>query len=212
MANKNRLAHGRKRIKKWRKTFNRVEREFGVPAPVIAAFWGLETDYGAFMGDWKTLRSLATLAYDCRRPELFRDHLLDALRIIDQGDLRVSEMIGAWAGELGQTQFLPSDYLESAVDYDGDGRRDLMRSVPDVLASTANVLRKMGWKAGQPWLQEVKVPAELPWDQADLAIRHPRSQWGELGGARGTQETAIRRRPRVAVTSDGAQWAGLSRL
>ncbi len=181
MANNNRLAHGRKRIKKWRKTFNRVEREFGVPAPVIAAFWGLETDYGAFMGDMKTLRSLATLAFDCRRPELFRDHLLDALRIIDRGDLAASQMIGAWAGELGQTQFLPSDYLESAVDYDGDGRRDLMRSVPDVLASTANVLRKMGWKAGQPWLQEVRVPAELPWDQADLAIRHPRSQWVKWG-------------------------------
>jgi len=181
MANKNRLAHGLKRIKKYRKTFQQVEKRYGVPAPIIAAFWGLETDYGANIGNMKTLRSLATLAYDCRRPELFRDHLFDALRIIERGDLTASQMIGAWAGELGQTQFLPSDYMESAVDFDGDGRRDLLRSVPDVLASTANVLKKMGWKAGRPWLQEVRVPARLAWDQADLTIVHPRSQWVKWG-------------------------------
>src|SRR5690606_13775213 len=114
--------------------------------------WGLETDFGANLGDANTLRSLATLAYDCRRPNLFRPQLLDALRLVERGDLQPSEMRGAWAGELGQTQFLPSDYVRSAVDYDGDGRRNLLRSAPDALASSANLLVAHGWRRGEPWL------------------------------------------------------------
>ena len=152
-----------------------------MPGPVIAAFWALESDFGAGMGDLPVLRSLATLAYDCRRPEMFRAELMDALRIIDRGDLTPGEMIGSWAGELGQTQFLPSHYFKHAVDYDGDGRRNLMRSVPDVIASTANFIVFLGWQRGQPWLQEVRVPANLAWDQADLAIQHPRSKWAGWG-------------------------------
>ena len=107
---------------------------------MIVAFWALESDFGGGMGNLPVLRSLATLAYDCRRPEMFRGELMDALRIIDRGDLTPGEMIGSWAGELGQTQFLPSHYFKHAVDYDGDGRRNLMRSVPDVIASTANFI------------------------------------------------------------------------
>ena len=130
---------------------SRIEQEFGVPGAVVVAIWGLETDFGANIGKIPTIRALATLAYDCRRTELFQGELLAALRIIDRGDLVPTEMRGAWAGELGQTQFLPTSYLRFGVDYDGDGRRDLLRSAPDVLASTANYLKGYGWKPRQPW-------------------------------------------------------------
>jgi lytic murein transglycosylase len=176
-----RMSKGRSLIKKYADTFNRVEREFGVPAPVITAFWGLETDFGANMGDFPTLPSLATLAYDCRRPEMFRAELMAALTLLDRGDLSISEMRGAWAGEIGQTQFVPSFYADFAVDYDGDGKRNLVKSVPDVIASTANLLKHHGWQAGQPWLEEVRVPAEMPWQEADLSIKHPRSAWAGFG-------------------------------
>jgi membrane-bound lytic murein transglycosylase B len=114
----------------------------------VIAIWALETDFGVVQGKQNALRSLATLAHDCRRTERFQNELLDALRIIDRGDLSPAEMRGAWAGELGQTQFLPSSYLKFAVDFDGNGKRDLIRSVPDVLASTANYLRGYGWQRG----------------------------------------------------------------
>jgi lytic murein transglycosylase len=178
-----RMTQGRKLLQKYRDTFDRIERDYGVPGPVIVAFWGLETDFGANLGKTPTLQALATLAYDCRRPDMFRGYLMAALQLLDRGDLAPEDMVGAWAGEIGQMQFVPTDYLESAVDYDGDGRRNLVRSVPDVLASSANLLVKHGWKAGQPWLEEVRVPDELPWDKADLAIRLPRSQWAAWGVA-----------------------------
>jgi lytic murein transglycosylase len=181
LISQNRLETGAAKLRQYHDLFQRVEKEFGVPGPVIAAFWGLESDFGAFMGTMPVLRSLATLAYDCRRPDMFRAELLDALRIIDRGDLTPSEMIGSWAGELGQTQFLPSRYFAFAVDYDGDGRRNLLRSVPDVIASTANFIVSLGWKRGEPWLQEVRVPGNLAWDQADLSIQHPRSSWAKWG-------------------------------
>jgi lytic murein transglycosylase len=179
-----RLQRGGQLIKKHQDIFRRIEKDFGVPAPVIVAFWGLESDFGASAGKEQVLRALATLAYDCRRPELFRPRLLDALRMIERGDLRPEEMIGSWAGELGQTQMMTSEYYRSAIDYDGDGRRNLIRSVPDVLASTANYLMHLGWKRSQPWIQEVRVPANLPWEQADLSIQHPRGQWAKWGVTR----------------------------
>ncbi len=161
--------------------FDAVQKKYGVPAPVIAAFWALETDFGGFMGDSPAIPAIATLAWDCRRPEKFRPQLIAALQLLDAGDLTYDEMRGAWAGEIGQTQFMAYDYNESAVDFDGDGKRDLRNSIPDVIASTANLLRKHGWQPGQPWLQEVKVPAELQWDQADIAIQHSRKQWAAWG-------------------------------
>ena len=179
-----RMDQGRQLLKKHADTFARIEREYGVPGPVIVAFWGLETDFGANLGDKRTLQSLATLAYDCRRPDLFRAELLAALQLLDRSDLGAEDMVGAWAGELGQMQFIPTEYLSTAVDYDGDGRRNLVRSVPDVLGSSANLLVKHGWQAGQPWLEEVLVPADLPWAEADLAIKHPRSFWAEWGVTR----------------------------
>ena len=152
-----------------------------MPAPVLTAFWGLESDFGANFGNYKILSALATLAYDCRRPDFFRQQLLDALRIIERGDQRVDEMIGDWAGEFGGMQFTASDYLKNAVDFDGDGRRDLINSIPDTLASAANFLVSLGWQRGEPWLQEVHVPQNLPWQEADLTIQHPRSQWVAWG-------------------------------
>ncbi len=176
-----RLQQGAVMIHKYEPVFARAEREYGMPAPVIVGFWGLESDFGANMGKDQALRSLTTLAYDCRRSEMFRGHLLDALRLIDRGDLTAAEMIGSWAGELGQTQMMPSEYIKNAVDYDGDGRRNLLRSVPDVIGSTANYLVSLGWKRGEPWLQEVRVAQGLPWQEADLAILHPRAKWVQWG-------------------------------
>jgi lytic murein transglycosylase len=181
LISQNRLQAGAARLKQHHALFAKVEQEFGVPGPVIAAFWALESDFGASIGELPVLRSLATLAYDCRRPDMFRAELMDALRIVERGDLTPSEMIGSWAGELGQTQFLPTHYFKHAVDYDGDGRRDLLKSVPDVIASTANFLLFLGWQRSQPWLQEVRVPSTLAWDQADLAIQHARSEWAQWG-------------------------------
>lgn len=181
LASRGRMQNGISQVAKHKAIFAQAEKEYGVPAPIIAAFWALESDFGSSMGNKPVLRSLASLAYDCRRGELFRGELLAALKIIDRGDLQASDMIGSWAGELGQTQFLPSHYFNHAVDYDRDGRRNLLRSPADVIGSTAAFIKSLGWQAGQPWLQEVKVPASLAWDQADLAIQHPRSQWAKWG-------------------------------
>jgi lytic murein transglycosylase len=183
-----RLQTGAKLIKKHAKLFQAIERDFGVPAPVIVAFWGLETDFGKVTGDLPTIPSLAALAYDCRRPERFRPELIAVLKLVDRGDLTPAELRGAWAGELGHFQFLPTYYVKHAVDYDGDGRRDLVGSTPDALASAANYLKDLGWQRGQPWIEEVRVPAKLPWEQADLAITHPRAKWAKSGVVRATGE------------------------
>jgi lytic murein transglycosylase len=181
LATLNRVQSGQNQIAKHRATFDAVEKQYGVPPSVIAGFWALESDFGVGMGNLPVLRSLASLAYDCRRSDMFRFELMEALRIIDRGDLTPDEMIGSWAGELGQTQFLPSHYYKHAVDYDGDGRRNLMRSAPDIIASSAAFLVSLGWVRGQPWIEEVRVPGKLDWAQADLAIQHPRSYWANAG-------------------------------
>lgn len=176
-----RLDQGRSHIRNKSTLFSRIERQYGVPAPVLVGFWGLETDFGANIGDMSVLRSLATLAYDCRRPERFRGELLAALKIVDRGDLTPEQMVGPWAGEMGQTQFLASHYDNYGVDFDGDGRRDLLRSSADSLASAANLLKAEGWRRGESWLEEVKVPADMAWEQTGLDIRHSRSDWRRWG-------------------------------
>ena len=182
MAADYRMQQGQQRIKIYAAAFARAEKEYGVPPAVIAAFWGLESDFGANMGNLPTLRSLVSLAYDCRRAEMFANETIAALKIIDRGDLMPSEMVGSWAGELGQTQFLPTHYFNYAVDYDGDGHRNLLHSPPDVIGSTANYIANgLKWRRGEPWLQEVRVPQTLPWDQADLTIKLPRSKWAQYG-------------------------------
>ncbi|HEX5232737.1 MAG TPA: lytic murein transglycosylase [Bradyrhizobium sp.] len=146
-----RLMRGSNLMKQYGSVLGRIEQSYGVPGEVLVAIWGLETDFGVNIGKFPTLRALATLAYDCRRSEEFRGELMDALRIVERGDLTPAEMHGAWAGEIGQTQFMPSSYLKFAVDFDGNGRRDLLHSAPDVLASTANFLAAHGWQRGKDW-------------------------------------------------------------
>ena len=182
MAAGGRYQNGIKQLKAQASLLARIEQQFGVPPAVVTALWGLESDYGAYKGGtFHIIRSVATLAFDCRRPDFFRKQLMDAVRIVERGDLKAEEMIGNWAGELGPTQFTPSDYFKHGVDFDGDGRVDMIHSVPDALASAANLLKSFSWQRGQPWLQEVRVPAQMPWEQADLTIQHPRAQWTRWG-------------------------------
>lgn len=177
-----RFQRGEAQLKSHAALFAKVEKEFGVPAPILTAFWGLESDFGTNTGKSNIFAAITTLAYDCRRPDYFRPQLIDALRIVQRGDLTVDEMMGGdWAGELGAMQFTASDYYKNAVDYDGDGRRNLVKSTPDTIASAANYLKTLGWKRGEPWLQEVRLTKNLPWDQADLTIQLPRSQWVAWG-------------------------------
>jgi lytic murein transglycosylase len=182
MAGDGRYQNGLIKLKQNAALLSRIEQSFGVPPPVVVALWGLESDYGTYKGGvYQIIKSVATLAYDCRRPEFFRKQLIGAIRIVERGDLRPDQMIGNWAGELGPTQFTPADYFERGVDFDGDGRVDMIHSTPDALASAANLLKSFGWQRGQPWLQEVRVPARMPWEESGLDKQHPRSQWVKWG-------------------------------
>ena len=164
-----RVKRGADKVRQYAGLLQRIESQYGVQGPVLVAIWGLETDFGAFIGNFATIRSLATLAYDCRRSDQFRAELLDALRIVQRGDLDPATMHGAWAGEIGQTQFMPSSYMKFAVDFDGKGRRDLLHSVPDVLASTAKFLQSYGWQAGQGWSPgEPNWPILLQWNESQI--------------------------------------------
>jgi lytic murein transglycosylase len=164
-----RLAKAQRLLAQHADLLARVEQRFGVPGPILIAIWGLETDFGVGIGRQPVIRAVATLAHDCRRSEMFQDELMAALTIVERGDLNVAEMRGAWAGELGQTQFLPSSYVKFAVDFDGNGRRDLIRSVPDVLASTANYLKGYGWERGQPWTEGTHNFSVLKaWNKAEV--------------------------------------------
>ena len=147
-----RVKRGREMLARHAALFARVEQRFGVPKELITAIWGLESDYGTGdMGKLPVIRTIATMAHDCRRTELFQTELIAALKILQRGDLTQQTMIGAYAGELGQTQFLPSSYIKYGVDFDGNGHVDLRHSIPDVLASTANLLKVSGFKMGQPY-------------------------------------------------------------
>ncbi len=164
-----RVKRGADMVRRHGDLLDRIQRQYGVQGPVLVAIWGLETDFGAVIGNFSTIRSLATLAYDCRRSERFQGELLDALRIVERGDLNPSTMHGAWAGEIGQTQFMPSSYIKFAVDFDGSGRRDLLHSVPDVLASTAKYLQSYGWQAGQGWEPgQPNWPVLLQWNKSQV--------------------------------------------
>jgi lytic murein transglycosylase len=164
-----RLGRGAALLKKNAGLFGRIEQQYGVPGPVLVAIWGLETDFGAGSGKEQTIRALATLAYDCRRSERFHDELLDALLLVQRGDLTPAQMRGAWAGEVGQTQFMPSSYLKFAVDFDHNGRRDLIHSSADALASTANYLKGYGWKRGQPWREgTANFQVILQWNKSTV--------------------------------------------
>ncbi len=172
MISKERLVKGQRLIKEHAATLKRIEQKYGVPAGVVVAIWGLETDYGVNQGKMSVVRSVATLAYDCRRTEKFQAELLDALRIVDRGDMASADMKGDWAGEIGQTQFLPSSYVKYAVNIDGRGRADLIRNSSDVLASTANYLKSHGWQRGQGFGPgEPNFDVIKEWNKADVYAR-----------------------------------------
>ncbi|KAA5600474.1 lytic murein transglycosylase [Blastochloris sulfoviridis] len=181
MVSNDRMVRGKKYLAQYSGVLSRIEATYGVPGEVLVAFWGLETDFGSDMGKYHAPTAVATLAYDCRRADYFRPELIDLLRIVARGDLKPSEMFGDWAGELGHLMFTPTDLYRYAADGDGDGRINVMRSVPDAFATGANFLRGLGWRRGEPWLEEVSVPADMDWSQADLDTMLPRAAWSRMG-------------------------------
>ncbi|HSP32062.1 MAG TPA: lytic murein transglycosylase, partial [Halomonas sp.] len=173
-----RIDTGREKFADHEDTALQMQQRFGVPAEIIVAIWGIESNYGSNFGDFSTLEALATLAYDGRRRDFARGELLAALRIIDEGDIAAEQMKGSWAGAMGHTQFIPSSFEAYAVDGDGDGRRDIWDSIPDVMASTANYLDKAGWQTGQPWGVEVRLPEGFDYAQTE---RRSSSEWRNQG-------------------------------
>lgn len=177
----NRMDNGRRNAERHDAVFDLAEAKFGVPRGVLLALWALETDFGAVQGDFNTLNSLVTLAHDCRRPDLFRPQVFAALELYEAGDFDPARTTGAWAGEIGMVQMLPEDILTKGIDGDGDGHVYLKTSVPDALLSGANMLSGLGWRKGEPWLQEVTVPADLNWAETGLEARKSGRQWARLG-------------------------------
>ncbi len=164
-----RIKKGKTMLLAYAEPFQKIEQRYGVPAEVLVAIWGLETDFGVDLGAYPTFSALATLAYDCRRAQIYRAELVDALMIVQRGLLRPGQMRGAWAGEIGQTQFMPSAYLKYAVNVEGGGRGDLMASPADALASTANFLRGHGWTPGAGWDEgQSNFAALLEWNSAPV--------------------------------------------
>lgn len=176
-----RLKHGAGNMKKFARVFAKAQADYGVPAPVITAFWALETDFGAVQGDFNTVNALATLAHDCRRPHLFRPQLIAAIEMAAHGDLDPARTTGAWAGEIGQVQMLPEDIIRFGKDGDGDGHVDLKKSAADTILTAAGFIKNLGWRAGEPWLTEVKLPASLPWEKTGLNFDTTVGEWAKAG-------------------------------
>ncbi len=178
---KARLDIGSKKMQEYAAVFARAEKEFGVTPAVITAFWALETDFGAVQGDFNTRNALVTLAHDCRRPEMFRPQLLAAIEMVQHGDLDPATMTGAWAGEIGQVQMLPEDIIKFGVDGDGDGHVKLKESSPDAILTAAKFIQSLGFVHGQPWIQEVTLPENLPWEKTGLQPGMKAGDWFALG-------------------------------
>jgi lytic murein transglycosylase len=175
-----RVADGRARLEEWREVLARAEQRFGVDRHVLVAIWGVESDYGRILGRRPLLRSLATLACAGTRQAFGRGELLATLRIVQSGDIGLDSLVGSWAGAFGQTQFIPSTYQRLAIDFDGDGRRDIVASVPDALGSTANYLRRAGWRSGEAWGYEVRLPPGWR-GPSGRTHRQPLAEWQRLG-------------------------------
>jgi lytic murein transglycosylase len=181
LVNDDRIAKGRALLAKDRATFDAVERAYGVDRYLIAAIWGVETDYGSLVGERPVIRSTATLSCVGRRQRYFRDEFIAALEILQRGDLKPGQLVGSWAGAFGPTQFMPTAFKRYAVDFDHDGRRDVVGSMPDIIASTANNLKKDGWVGGQTWGYEVVVPANFNFMLADRHRVMPIREWERYG-------------------------------
>ena len=176
-----RIARGRELLAKHRPLLERIEADYGVQPRFLIAFWGLETNFGDYLGSFQVIDALATLAYDQRRADFFRAQLLDALRIVDQGHVTAANMKGSWAGAMGHLQFIPSTFVGHAVDRTGDGRKDIWGTLPDVFASGANYLSNLGWEGDQLWGREVVLPDGFDLSQATLSVRKPLDAWAEMG-------------------------------
>ena len=176
-----RIHHGKKNLKKYSSTFNEIENIFGVSRGVLTSFWALETDFGAVQGNFNTLDALVTLAFDCRRPFLFRPQIFAALELFSRNEFNPVTTKGAWAGEIGMVQMLPKDILENGVDADGDGKVNLQSSTRDALFSAAKMLKSLGWKANEPWLQEVTLTKELDWRDTGTDKIKTVEEWLNLG-------------------------------
>lgn len=176
-----RIARGQDKLLQLRPVVEPIAARYGVPGEVLAAIWGMESNFGSNVGDIPTIDALATLGFEGRREQWARGQLLAALRILQNRDIDRPQMMGSWAGAMGQTQFLPSNFLAYAVDADGDGRRDIWNSLADVMASTANFLASSGWQVGQPWGLEVRLPSGFDYARADAGVRQPTTQWTDEG-------------------------------
>jgi len=181
LISQNRLNTGRAKARQYAGTFDRIESRFGVSRGVLLAFWAFETDFGGFQGDFNTLNALVTLSHDCRRPHLFRPQVFAALRLYEMGDFDPARTTGAWAGEIGMVQMLPQDIIDNGVDGDGDGHVSLKTSPVDALMSGGKMLQHLGWRAGEPWLQEVEVPRDMDWSQSGLRTQKSGADWAALG-------------------------------
>ena len=179
----NRLTNGRRNSERYDAIFDKAERQYGIPRGVLLAFWALETDYGAVQGNFNTLNALVTLSHDCRRPALFQPQVFAALELFSRGDFDPARTTGAWAGEIGMVQMLPEDIIDHGTDGDGDGQVSLKTSPPDALLSGAKMVQSLGWRAGEPWLQEVTVPTNLDWTKTGLETKLSVSEWKRMGVA-----------------------------
>jgi len=176
-----RIDNGRRNAERHAAVFDRIERDFGVSRGILLSFWAFETDYGAVQGDFNTRNALVTLAHDCRRPELFRPQVFAAIELFAQGDFDPQRTTGAWAGEIGMVQMLPRDILENGVDGDGDGHVRLKTSAPDALMSGGKMLQSLGWRANEPWLQEITLPDGFDWSAAGLETTRSVAEWQSAG-------------------------------
>ncbi|MFN4155642.1 MAG: lytic murein transglycosylase [Paracoccaceae bacterium] len=179
-----RVAHGKRALAQHGVLLERIEAEYGVDRHVVAAIWGLESAYGSFRGDIPTIEALATLAYDARRAAFFEEQLIAALRIIESGDVTPDAMRGSWAGAMGHTQFMPTSWWAHAVDFNGDGKRDVWSDDPtDALASAAAYLRHWGWTNGALWGLEVRLPEAFDYEQTTERVKKPVAEWAQMGVA-----------------------------
>ncbi|MCT4559172.1 MAG: lytic murein transglycosylase [Pelagimonas sp.] len=181
LISQNRLDRGRQLMREYDAVFDQIEHDYGVSRGVLVAFWAFETDYGSYQGDFNTANALATLAHDCRRPEIFRPQVFSALTLYERGEFDPATTTGAWAGEIGMVQMLPKDILENGVDADGDGKVSLKTSAADALTSGAKMLSHLGWRPNEPWLQEITLPEDFDWSKSGLNTSHSVAEWEQMG-------------------------------